>query len=367
VAIIAVLIALTAALAIYVHILLQPQRFTALLENELAQAGLTLTLQAAAKPRLFPHPGVRLEGLRLSNTGAGTPLLTARTATIVVPWRALLHGEVAIERVDIDAPHIDLGELKALLARAQFPAGPPVLPTITTGVHIRGGTLSAHGAPRLFGFSLDTGSLAPGKPFHLTASARSQSGHAFAARLVTVPSPPRDGNVVFKPVHITLRERGGAALRLHGTGRWDGGTTFALQLAGTLRHRTLMPPASASSTPAAGGAVSSAATTTDKLSLAITPERGTAPLIARFQLKGDGARVDATLQPTQLATWWRHVLAAGPNGNPLSMPFTGKATIRQIDLGGIKAKGLTIEAGPDLVPTAGSSSAPAASASTAGH
>ena len=51
VAITAVLVALVIAAAVYVHNLLQPDRFTALLENDLAAVGLKLRLQAPADAR----------------------------------------------------------------------------------------------------------------------------------------------------------------------------------------------------------------------------------------------------------------------------------------------------------------------------
>lgn len=131
-----VLLALLAALAIHVQALLQPQRFTDLLERELASVGIKLEMQAAAEPTLFPRPAVRMRGFSLTNAGSSTPFLQASSATIVVPWRALLHGEVAIERVEITAPRIDLGQLKTLLARLPQHAGPPRLPTIAAGVHM---------------------------------------------------------------------------------------------------------------------------------------------------------------------------------------------------------------------------------------
>jgi AsmA protein len=56
-----VLAALAVALAIYVHSLLQPQRFTSLLENDLAAVGLRLEMRAPAEPTLFPRPAVQLK------------------------------------------------------------------------------------------------------------------------------------------------------------------------------------------------------------------------------------------------------------------------------------------------------------------
>ena len=91
-----VVLALLVALAIHVQALLQPQRFTDLLERELASVGINLDMQAAAEPTLFPRPAVKMQRFSLTNAGSSTPFLQASGATIVVPWRALLHGEVAI-------------------------------------------------------------------------------------------------------------------------------------------------------------------------------------------------------------------------------------------------------------------------------
>ncbi|MGH8216511.1 MAG: AsmA family protein, partial [Rhodanobacteraceae bacterium] len=123
IAVVVVLGALAVALAIYVHSLLQPQRFTSLLENDLAAVGLRLEMRAPAEPTLFPRPAVQLQGFTLTAIGSDTPILQAAGATIVVPWRALLHGEVAIERIDVNAPRMDLGELQSLFARLPRHAG----------------------------------------------------------------------------------------------------------------------------------------------------------------------------------------------------------------------------------------------------
>lgn len=357
-----VLAALLAALAWHVHALLQPARFTSLLERDLSAAGLTLTLQAPAEPRLFPHPGVELRGLALANTGSATPLLRAEAATIVVPWRALLRGDAAIERVDIDAPRVDLGELKALLARLPHRAGPPMLPTIATGVHMRQGTLSDHGSPLLFGFSVDTGALAPGRPFQLDANARDASGRVLDASLVTVPSPPRNGAIEFAPIRFRFDAASGASLQLEGHGTWRGGEDLALDLQGTLRHVVLAPPASSAGASAAPAASSGPGANADQLAITLTPRRGATPLAITLKVSGADATVDATLQPTELTSWWNHLVAAKP-GQVAKQPFTGHANIRRLELGAFKARGLEIEAVPDSAASTGTP--PAAASSSA--
>jgi AsmA protein len=365
-AIVAVLAALAIAAAVYVHNLLQPARFTALLENDLAAVGLRLRLQAPAEPTLFPRPGVQLKGLSLTNAGSSRPVLQAAGATIVVPWRALLHGEVAIERVDVVAPHLNLDELESLLARLpRRAAGPPRLPTIATGVHMSQGTLSRNGSPLLFDFSIETGALAPGKVFRLEAAARGATGNRFTAALTTLPSVAHDGLIDLKALNFRVAEQQGTALELEGEGSWRGGEDLAMQLRGTLRHQAFAPPPAASTGAPAASAASHAIPAefvTDNIALDVSPAHGHAPLAVALKLDGDDAHADLRLQPTEFGRWWKRVLAAQPGQPPGALPFTGKAEVRQLDIGWLKATGLTIDAGPDLAPASNSSSAaPAAS------
>jgi AsmA protein len=368
----AVLLTLLAALVIHVHALLQPQRFTNVLEGELATAGLSLKLQSPAEPMLFPHPGVKLDGITLSNAGAGTPLLEAGAATIVVPWRTLLRGEPAIERVDIDSPRVDLDELKALLARLPHRAGPPRLPTVTAGIHLSHGTLIAHGVPLLFGISIDTGSLEPGQRFRLDASAHGKSGQAFSGSLVTVPSAPRDGAIAFMPIALRLAAAGGASLQLDGRGNWRGGEALNLHLSGHLQHAPLMPaPPTASGKPVASSqpatsaqpsAVTPAPPVADAITVAVTPQHGTTPLTIAIKLDGVDAHADLQLQPAAFGDWWTRLLAATPVPAPMPTPFTGTATLQKLDLGWLQASGIEIESSPGPAPAASASSAPAAPA-----
>ena len=375
-AIVAVLVAAAVALAVHVHNLLQPQRFTTLLEDDLAAAGLKLSLQAPAEPTLFPRPGVHLQSFSLTNIGSQTPVLQASGATIVVPWRALLHGEVAIERVNVDAPRVDLGELEAVFARLPRHAGPPRLPTIATGVQMSQGTLTRNGSPLLFDFSAETGALEPGQVFRLDASARSASGRRLSATLTAVPSVAHDGVIDFQALHIGLAEQQGTSLRLDGHANWRGGEDIAMHLEGTLRHRALAPPPSASasapaSSPEPGTSAAPAPAgqaATDKLVLDVMPARGRTPLTVALKLDGEDAHADLRLQPTEFGRWWKRVLASQPGQPSEPLPFTGKVDVQQLDLGWLKAKGFSIDAGPDLAPASGATTpAPSAPAASTAH
>jgi AsmA protein len=369
-AIVALLVALAIALAVYVHSLLQPQRFTALLENDLAAAGLRLNMQEPAEPALFPRPAVQLQGFSLTIIGSDAPVLQATGATIVVPWRALLHGEVAIERIEVDAPRIDLGEVQALLARLPRRAAAPRaprLPTIATGIQMSRGTLTRNGSPLLFDLSLQTGALAPGQAFRLDASARTSAGRKFVASMATVPSATHDGVIDFNPLQVHFTTRPGGALALDGHGSWRGGANLVLKLDGTLRHPAAAPVAASTSATitagsSAGTAVSAAGVrpaAVDKVELDVRPAQGSTPLAATLKLAGKDAQVDMRIHPTEFAAWWRRLLTSTPGQPPAPLPFTGTAQLRELDFGGFKATGIRIEATPDPVPAAAASAAPA--------
>lgn len=378
-AVIAVLVALAIALAIYVHGLLQPQRFTALLENDLAAAGLRLNMQEPAEPTLFPRPAVQLQAFSLTIIGSDTPVLQATGATIVVPWRALLHGEVAIERVDIDAPRIDLGEVESLVARLPHRTGAtraPRLPTIATGIRMSRGTLTRNGTPLLFDFTLQTGALAPGKPFRLDASARTSGGRRFLCSVETVPSVPHDGVIDFEPLQVHFTTRPGLALDLQGHASWRGGTDLAAQFEGTLEHPAAAPAAATTAAKAATGASTGTgnpgprarALVIDKVAVELEASHGSAPLLATVKLTGEDAQLDMRIRPTEFGTWWNRLLSATPGQQPAPMPFTGTAHLRELDLDGFKATGIHIEATPASAPAPAASTAPvpasAASASS---
>lgn len=364
-------LALLVALAVHVYALLQPARFTSLLEHELAAAGVRLDLREPAEPRLFPRPGVRLKTFSLTNIGSRTPVLQAEGATIVVPWRTLLHGEPAIERIKVDAPRIDLGQLRALMARLPHRAGPPQLPTIATGVYMSQGTLSDSGTPLLFELSLDTGELVPGRPFRMDLSGRSATGRSLAATLTTVPSDVHGDMIDFNPIEFRFSKQGGVSLQLQGRGSWSGGESLALQLHGVLKHPSLAPP-EASAPPLAAGTAQAGApvppqagTTTDKITLDIEPAAGNTPLNVAVGLDGDDASANLRLRPTEFAGWWQSLLAASPQHPPGPLPVTGKAAVQHLDFGWLKATGLTIDAGPDLAPASADSAASAPASSTA--
>lgn len=362
-----VVLAVLTAGVIHIDALLQPQRFTSLLQRELAGVGIELNLTTPARPTLFPHPALRLGQFSLTNAGASTPLLRASGATIAVPWSALLHGDAAIGRVVIDTPRIDLGELRALLARLPHHRGPPRLPTIASGVHLTAGTLTNAGTPLLFEVNVDTGELVPGQRFRMDASARSAAGTTIDATLDTVPSTPHAGSIDFAPLTLDFTREGGAKLHLAGHATWRGGNALTLALVGTLRYGL---PAPAASTAAPAGqppasARPAGATTTARVAVDIQPPKDDAPIAVAIKLDGAGTQADLKLEPTRLVPWSQRVLAASPTQPAGPLPVTGHVTLKALDLGSIKATGVKLDAVPEPAPAASTSTAPASASSVA--
>ncbi|MGH8215509.1 MAG: hypothetical protein ACREPZ_07445, partial [Rhodanobacteraceae bacterium] len=292
-----------------------------------------------------------------------------------VPWRALLHGEVAIERIDVNAPRMDLGELQSLFARLPRHAGGgvPRLPTIATGIRMSHGTLTHNGSPLLFDFGLQTGALAPGQAFGLDASARSAGGRRFAVHVDTVPSVPHDGAIDFEPLRIHFTADPGPALLVDGHGTWRGGEDLALQLKGVLHHRAPAPAGSASTAAATASAASAAATQTsqsvgDDVAIELRPAHGGQPMAVALKLDGSDAHADVRLQPTEFGAWWNRMLAATPGQPPAPLPFEGTAQVRELDLGWLKATGLRMDAtsGVATASSAPTAPAPAPASTTAG-
>jgi len=103
----------------------------------------------------------------------------------------------------------------------------------------------------------------------------------------------------------------------------------------------------------------------DKIALDVLPPSGKTPLGIAVNIQGDNSRASFHLQPTEFGKWWQRLLAASPGHPPGPLPFTGKAEVQKLDVGWLKATGLTLNAGPDLKPASAASTAPAAASSAA--
>jgi AsmA protein len=326
------------ALLVTVYLLLQPERFTAMLEAQARDAGLELSLASPAKPTLFPRPALELQGLTLTAQGASMPILLAASGRLALPWRTLFGGPTVISRLEIDAPRVDLDALQAWLSGLPpRPANaPPNIPRIDTGVRIARGTLVRGNQLLLRDFSLDAGSLLSGQAFPLVISAKDAQGTPMQLRLTTTPRI--QGNALqLNDVDLDFTHGTTLAMRLTGEAHWHGAADAAATLAGSLDH---------------------ADTGRYDVSLHLTPANQSDPLLLALKLDGPGNHIDLRLPPLALARWWSRIGSqAGPQ---LTVPpGSGRMEAATLDLAGVHVEGLQLDIQP--APPASTGAAPATS------
>jgi hypothetical protein len=321
------------------YLLLQPDRFTAMLQQQASDAGLQLTLSSPASPTLFPRPALELEGITLvaRGTGAGNatnmPILLAANGRLVLPWHTLFGGPVVISRMQINSPRVDLDALQAWLMSLppQSAAVPEQIPRIVTGVRIRNGSLVENNSQWLDGVSLDTGRLAPGQPFGMMLSGKETDGTPLQLQVSMVPNIT-DGALILDNIALQATDSSATKLQLAGHARWMGGSNIALQLRGKFSL-------------AGDGAYTAAVT--------LTPAKQSEPLLLHLALLGEDNHVDLELPPLALAQWWNQL--ANPQGPRLSgPPGNGQVDMAKLDIGGVHIEGLSIQTG-NAVPAAPSS------------
>ena len=228
-------LAVVLAAVIAVYLLLQPERFTRMLQTQARTAGLELNLASPASPTLFPRPALDLDGITLNAEGAGAPILLAAHGQLVLPWHTVLGGPTVISQLQIESPRVDLDALQEWLAAlpAQPEDAPPNIPRIDTGVSISHGSVVRGNEVLLGNVSLEAGSLISGQPFPLALSAVTAAGMPLQLRLSATPRI--EGNAL-QLNNITLHLSQGSAmtLALTGNAHWHGAADAAASLAGKL-------------------------------------------------------------------------------------------------------------------------------------
>lgn len=321
-------------LVISLYLLLQPARFTSMLQTEAGRAGLDLNLASPASPTLFPRPALELQGLTLNAKGASMPILLAARGRLQLPWRALLGKETAISRLEIDSPRVDLDALQAWLASLppRPESTPPEIPRIDAGVHITRGSLVRGNEMLLGDVSLDAGSLISGQPFPLDIAARNAGGEPLQLRLSATPRLKGD-TLQLDDIDVRFSQGSRITLQLAGEAHWHGAADASLRLHGKLDHADM-------------GAYDT--------SLVLTPANQVDPLLLALKFDGPGNHADLRLPPLALADWWSQL--NHPQGPRLSVPpGSGNAQLDKLETGGITIEGLSIQAGVE--PAAASSAA----------
>jgi len=326
------------AAVVAVYLLLQPDRFTAMLQAKARGAGLELNLVSPASPTLFPRPALDLQGITLNAQGASTPILLAANGRLVLPWHTLLGGPTVISQLQIDAPRVDLDALQAWLsALPPRPASaPPNIPRIDTGVRISRGSVVRGNQLLLDHVELDAGSLISGQPFPLALSAINAAGMPLQLKL---SATPRLQTNTLQLDNITLHLSQGSALQLvlKGSAHWHGAADAAATLAGKLDQ---------------GNAGQY------DISLKLTPADETHPLLLALKLDGPDNHADLNLPPLALAQWWSQLGdEAGPQ---LTVPpGSGHLDMAKIEAAGVTIEGLSLQAGTDVPAAATSTAVPA--------
>jgi AsmA protein len=328
-------LALLLAAVIAVYLLLQPERYTRMLQTQARAAGLELNLSSPASPSLFPHPALDLEGITLNAESANVPILLAARGRLTLPWHTLLGGPTVISQLQIDSPRVDLDALQDWLAALPAqPAGiPPNIPRIDTGVSINRGSVVRGNKVLLDNVSLEAGSLISDQPFPLGLSATTAAGTPLQLRLSATPRI--EGNTLqLDNISLHLSQGSATTLSLTGHAHWHGAADAAASLAGKLDQ-------------ASAGQYD--------ISLLLTPADQHNPLLLALKLDGPANHTDLRLPPLALIRWWSQL--DDPQGPQLSVPpGNGHAEIAKIEVGGISIEGLTIQAG-DAVPAPASTAA----------
>ncbi|RDZ29103.1 hypothetical protein [Lysobacter silvisoli] len=143
----------------------QPDRAAGLLLGRIGAAlGLEIEAAGASEYRLRGTPMLLLRDVRVREPGATTPLLTAGRIQLSLPWSTLRArgDDLTVERVELDAPQLDLPSLQRWLA-SRPPSQQTRIPTLTRGLRIVDGRILNHDW-RIDGVGADLPALYPDQP-----------------------------------------------------------------------------------------------------------------------------------------------------------------------------------------------------------
>ncbi|TCV94118.1 AsmA protein [Luteibacter rhizovicinus] len=326
---------LAAFIAMYV--VLQPERFTALLQSQARQAGLELTLANPASPTLWPTPALELNGLSLSARGNSTPMIAASHGRLVLPWHTLLGGDTVVSRLELEGARIDLDAINAYIdtlpSRSSMASA--FLPTIDAGFSITRGTLLRGNRLLLSNVQVDAGRLANGQRFPLTLAARTGDGTPYSVDLKTTPQLT-EGVLTLGDVALAIASEPRFKAALAGEALWRGGADIGAQLAGKITRAD--------------------AETYDVVAN-VTPANQSDPLSIALRLDGKNDHADVRLPPLELAQWWS---TFGTGGSLTLPPVRGSIAADVIDAGGIHIEGLRIQAGDAPASTSSTADTPKA-------
>ncbi|QWT20542.1 hypothetical protein KPL74_00685 [Bacillus sp. NP157] len=327
--------ALVVALVIAMYVVLQPDRFTSLLQAQARSIGLSVTLASPATPTLWPKPALELEGLTVRGRDGGTPLIVATRGKLVLPWRTLFGRDTRISRLEVEGARIDLDAVSAYLdtlPKRPATAG-ATLPTIDAGFRISRGTLLRGNRLLLSNVEVDAGALASGRHAMLSLAADTADGSPYQVVLAAVPTL-QGGVLTLSDVALDVASRDRFESKLKGEATWRGGADIGASLSGQLARDKLAPY---------------------DMVLTVTPANQEDPLYVAVKLDGETDHADVRVPPLALADWWTGVQAGGSATLP---PLLGSLDVNAINAGSVQVKGLRIRATPNVPVSASTSARP---------
>lgn len=326
-------LAVVLAAFVATYVVLQPQRFTALLQSRARAAGLELTLANPASPTLWPKPALELEGLTLRANGSNMPMIVASRGKLVLPWNTLIGGETRISRLEVEGARIDLDAVSAYFDT--LPSRPStagaILPTIDAGFRVTRGTLTRGNDLFLSDVNVDAGRLANGRPFTLSFAAKAADETALVLELETTPTLSR-GVLTLDDLVLHVSNQPDSSTMLRGDATWRGGADVGASLAGSMTR--------AKGTPY-------------DIVLNVTPANQRDPLYVSLKLDGENDHADLRIPPLAVAEWWAGISGGG---SPTLPPLLGTIDAKTMDIGPLHVKGLRIRATPDKPAAASSAS-----------
>lgn len=137
------LITLLLAGGVGLHWLSRPQQLSGLILQQAGKAlGLMITA-GSADYRLRGTPMLELRDVDARQPGAAVPVLTTQRVRIDLPWSTIRSrgAQLAIERIELDAPVLNLAALQAWLASRPPSDMPLRIPDLDAGLQVRDGRL----------------------------------------------------------------------------------------------------------------------------------------------------------------------------------------------------------------------------------
>lgn len=384
------------------HQLSRPPVATRLVLDQIGRTlGLQITATGTAGYTLRGSPTLTIRNVEAREPGASQPLLRADRIHLALPWSTVrgLTGSadttaIAIDRIEIDRPVIDVGALQHWLANR--PPGKQRPLTLTRGLRVTDATLLGRGWS-LSNLALELPSLTPAAQVRATTSGRYRNGSQVLpfALHVTLSRPSLDaalgvaGRLSIEqsgwrlPSQIVLsgamHAKDGFRLqhaKLAASGQYLAGDTrvpFAIGIAGDVRDhdgRVEIAPIAivthgSGSIPDASlrGALAVsnrlAVDLSGKLadwpttwpSLPAPVAMSSSPLdiaihyagnpdladVTRLRLQRDATRFDGQFRLADVTRW-----ISASNGSPLP-PINGTISTPQLDIAGAQLQGVTID------------------------